>query len=196
MRSFPMLKCSSERWVCAPHSFSAGTSTSPRLSVSLRIAAISFLLSSRTRRSFDRSAAFPAPGDSASQTRWLSRYRVANGQYQQEQHKPQHPPFLEVENQRGSRRGSQEEADPYCIEKADAQIVCRRRACSRKEILSFGDHETCNHSREIGCVNADPASTPERSVLQSQCEREAEHKDFNSYCCVRHQREGTGNDQN
>src|SRR5260370_36730272 len=36
MRSLPMLKCSRERWVCAPHSLSAGTSTSPRLSVSLR----------------------------------------------------------------------------------------------------------------------------------------------------------------
>ena len=32
-----MLKCSSDRWVCAPHSLSAGTSTSPRLSVSFRI---------------------------------------------------------------------------------------------------------------------------------------------------------------
>src|SRR6516164_6922978 len=31
-----MLKCSSERWVCAPHNLSAGTSTTPRLSVSLR----------------------------------------------------------------------------------------------------------------------------------------------------------------
>src|SRR5271155_2723736 len=31
-----MLKCSSERWVCAPQSLSAGTSTTPRLSVSLR----------------------------------------------------------------------------------------------------------------------------------------------------------------
>src|SRR5215471_16162655 len=35
-----MLKCSSERWVCAPHSLSAGTSTTPRLSVSLRISVI------------------------------------------------------------------------------------------------------------------------------------------------------------
>src|SRR5215469_8625935 len=35
MRSLPMLKCSSERWVCAPQSLSAGTSTTPRLSVSL-----------------------------------------------------------------------------------------------------------------------------------------------------------------
>ena len=26
IRSVPMLKCSSERWVCAPHSLSAGTS--------------------------------------------------------------------------------------------------------------------------------------------------------------------------
>src|SRR5215468_7850420 len=40
-----MLKCSSERWVCAPQSLSAGTSTSPRLSVSLRMSVIFFLLS-------------------------------------------------------------------------------------------------------------------------------------------------------
>src|ERR1700720_2263328 len=32
-----MLKCSSERWVCAPHSLSVGTSTIPRLSVSFLI---------------------------------------------------------------------------------------------------------------------------------------------------------------
>src|ERR1700747_3464318 len=31
-----MLKCSSERWGCAPQSLSLGTPTSPRLSVSLR----------------------------------------------------------------------------------------------------------------------------------------------------------------
>src|SRR5579864_4303490 len=55
-----MLKCSSDRCVCAPHSLVLGTSTSPRLSVSLRtpitatllIALISFLpsasLSGRT----------------------------------------------------------------------------------------------------------------------------------------------------
>ena len=36
MRSFPMLKCSNERCVCAPQSLSAGTFTSPRLSVSIR----------------------------------------------------------------------------------------------------------------------------------------------------------------
>src|SRR5262245_60091847 len=36
IRSLPMLKCSSERCVCAPHSLSAATLTSPRLSVSLR----------------------------------------------------------------------------------------------------------------------------------------------------------------
>src|SRR5277367_4015152 len=36
IRSFPMLKCSSDRCVCAPHSLLLGTSTSPRLSVSLR----------------------------------------------------------------------------------------------------------------------------------------------------------------
>src|SRR5215813_13402590 len=35
-----MLKCSSERWVCAPHSLSAGTSTTPRLSISCLIVAI------------------------------------------------------------------------------------------------------------------------------------------------------------
>src|SRR5215467_4835399 len=36
IRSCPMLKCSSERCVWAPQSRSAGTSTSPRLSNSLR----------------------------------------------------------------------------------------------------------------------------------------------------------------
>ena len=35
-----MLKCSSERCVCAPHSLSAATSTTPRLSVSFRVSAI------------------------------------------------------------------------------------------------------------------------------------------------------------
>ncbi len=35
-----MLKCSSERWVWAPHSLSAGTSTTPRLSVSFLMAII------------------------------------------------------------------------------------------------------------------------------------------------------------
>src|SRR5579863_1353382 len=58
IRSLPMLKCSSERWVCAPQSLSAGTSTSPRLSVSLRMLVIlSFLLSaagSRCKLSADR----------------------------------------------------------------------------------------------------------------------------------------------
>src|ERR1700736_6211401 len=34
MRSCPILKCSRERCVCAPQSTFAGTSTSPRLSVS------------------------------------------------------------------------------------------------------------------------------------------------------------------
>src|SRR5437764_8368974 len=43
IRSLPMLKCSSERWVCAPHSLSAGTLTSPRLSVSLRTSATAHL---------------------------------------------------------------------------------------------------------------------------------------------------------
>src|SRR5215471_4847252 len=42
IRSLPMLKCSSERWVCAPHSLSAGTSTTPRLSVSFLMAVICF----------------------------------------------------------------------------------------------------------------------------------------------------------
>src|SRR5258708_20984717 len=36
MRSVPILKCSSEGCVCAPQSLSAGTLTSPRLSVSVR----------------------------------------------------------------------------------------------------------------------------------------------------------------
>src|SRR5262249_29067130 len=40
MRSCPMLKCSSERCVWAPQSRSAGTSTSPRLSNSLRTVVI------------------------------------------------------------------------------------------------------------------------------------------------------------
>src|SRR5208283_4009145 len=31
-----MLKCSSERWICAPHNLSAGTSTSPRVFASFR----------------------------------------------------------------------------------------------------------------------------------------------------------------
>src|SRR5260370_24376085 len=44
IKSLPMLKCLSERCVCAPQSLSAGTFTSPRLSVSLRISAILFLL--------------------------------------------------------------------------------------------------------------------------------------------------------
>src|SRR6516164_3527489 len=38
-----MLKCSSERCVCAPHNLSAGTSTTPRLSVSLRTSVIGSL---------------------------------------------------------------------------------------------------------------------------------------------------------
>src|SRR5882757_390659 len=40
MRSLPMLKCSSDRCVCAPQSLSAGTATSPRLSVSVRKSAM------------------------------------------------------------------------------------------------------------------------------------------------------------
>src|SRR5208337_1222513 len=43
-----MLKCSSERWVWAPHSLSAGTSTTPRLSVSFLMAVIWSLLLSRS----------------------------------------------------------------------------------------------------------------------------------------------------
>src|ERR1700686_3783572 len=39
-----MLKCSSDRCVCAPHSLLLGTSTSPRLSVSLRTPIIFTLL--------------------------------------------------------------------------------------------------------------------------------------------------------
>src|SRR5262249_46978175 len=41
-----MLKCLSERWVCAPHSLSAGTSTTPRLSLSFRVSAMGYLLDS------------------------------------------------------------------------------------------------------------------------------------------------------
>src|ERR1700733_2265166 len=37
MRSVPMLKCSSERCVCAPQSLFAGTGTSPRESFSMRM---------------------------------------------------------------------------------------------------------------------------------------------------------------
>src|SRR5215472_2061901 len=44
-----MLKCSSERWVCAPQSLSAGTSTTPRLSVSFLISGMGTLLRSTTR---------------------------------------------------------------------------------------------------------------------------------------------------
>src|SRR5215467_11404489 len=40
----PMLKCSSERWVWAPHSLSAGTSTTPRLSLSFLMLVIGSLL--------------------------------------------------------------------------------------------------------------------------------------------------------
>src|ERR1700678_1641633 len=42
-----MLKCSSERWVWAPHSLSAGTSTTPRLSVSFLISAMDLSLAVR-----------------------------------------------------------------------------------------------------------------------------------------------------
>src|SRR4029450_7751960 len=49
IKSLPMLKCSSERWVCAPHSLSAGTSTTPRLSLSFRVSAMGSLLDSILR---------------------------------------------------------------------------------------------------------------------------------------------------
>src|ERR1700733_3938123 len=42
IRSCPMLKCSSDRCVCAPQSLSLGTSTSPRLSVSFRMSCCFF----------------------------------------------------------------------------------------------------------------------------------------------------------
>src|SRR5580658_6174006 len=50
MRSVPMLKCSSERCVCAPQSLSAGTDTSPMESFSTRMSAslIAVLLLSLT----------------------------------------------------------------------------------------------------------------------------------------------------
>src|SRR5579863_8084676 len=50
IKSWPILKCSSERCVCAPQSLSAGTSTSPRLSVSLRVSVILSLLSADSAR--------------------------------------------------------------------------------------------------------------------------------------------------
>src|ERR1700751_866635 len=37
LKSFPMLKCSSDLWVCAPRSFETAISTSPKLSVSFRL---------------------------------------------------------------------------------------------------------------------------------------------------------------
>ena len=37
MRSPPILKFWNERWVCAPHSLSAGTSIGPKESLSLRV---------------------------------------------------------------------------------------------------------------------------------------------------------------
>src|SRR5208282_211217 len=52
-----MLKCSSERWVWAPQSLSAGTSTSPRLSVSLRMSVMSILLSSVDGSTCERASA-------------------------------------------------------------------------------------------------------------------------------------------
>src|ERR1700756_3375380 len=48
IRSCPMLKCSSERWVCAPQSLSAGTSTLPRLSDSTRMSVTVLLRIDRT----------------------------------------------------------------------------------------------------------------------------------------------------
>src|SRR5262252_2667075 len=64
IKSLPMLKCSSERWVCAPHSLSAGTSTTPRLSLSFRVSAMGSLLDSilKSRRiRVNRSGAGWAP---------------------------------------------------------------------------------------------------------------------------------------
>src|ERR1700722_1412154 len=61
MRSRPMLKCSSERWVCAPQSLSEGTSTTPRLSVSFLMSVIGLLLWSGfqiPKDRIDRSAGF------------------------------------------------------------------------------------------------------------------------------------------
>src|SRR5689334_8055556 len=55
-----MLKCSSERWVWAPHSLSAGTLTSPRLSVSLRTSATEHLFCYR-RDSSTTSVVRPRP---------------------------------------------------------------------------------------------------------------------------------------
>src|SRR3954454_9259831 len=40
MRSSPMRKFCSERWVCAPQYFSAGTSIGPNVSVSVRVFAM------------------------------------------------------------------------------------------------------------------------------------------------------------
>src|ERR1700742_3345351 len=40
MRSVPMVKCSRERWVCAPQSLLAGTDTSPMESFSTRMSAL------------------------------------------------------------------------------------------------------------------------------------------------------------
>ncbi len=37
MRSPEIRKCWSERWVCAPHSRSAGTSMGPKVSFSIRV---------------------------------------------------------------------------------------------------------------------------------------------------------------
>src|SRR5260370_41672490 len=49
-----MLKCSIERWVCAPQSLSAGTSTAPRLSVSFRMSAMGGLLDCSVQRNAGR----------------------------------------------------------------------------------------------------------------------------------------------
>src|ERR1700683_4949201 len=60
IRSLPILKCSSERWVCAPHSLSAGTSTTPRLSVSVLISTMDISWVCCMKLAKDR--AFPRAG--------------------------------------------------------------------------------------------------------------------------------------
>src|SRR3981081_3926017 len=48
-----MLKCSSERWVCAPQSLSAGTSTPPRLSISFRMSLVMLFFPNVVSHAFD-----------------------------------------------------------------------------------------------------------------------------------------------
>ena len=57
MRSVPILKFSSERWVCAPQRRSAGTFTSPMVSVSIRVLAVIVSLP----QLFSHPSAQPAP---------------------------------------------------------------------------------------------------------------------------------------